>query len=177
MNAAFEWAQMVLDEAGFSVSSVETPPALTFEDPSVLGFLMVYDTVDELLASYSRTSQVLLARHAFLLRSAGAKAWNTYMVLLATSSATSNQLVALSGIEEDLSGTRKIARAGVADREDVHAALLSLLSLQTAPRLGAVNMPEEIRLRTTELPANLVNAFLSGADDGLLMQIIDEEQP
>lgn len=177
MNAVFEWARVVLEEGGFCVSASESPLALTFEDASVLGFVMAYETVDELLGSYARSSQALLSRHAFALRSAGPKAWNTYLVLLAAGEASGTQQVALSAIEEDLSGTRKIARAGLVDREDVHAALLSLLSLQTAPRLGAVNMSEEIRLRTTELPTTLVNAFLSGAEDGLLMQLIDEEEP
>ena len=43
-------------------------------------------------------------------------------------------------IEEDLTGTRKIARSGIRDSSDLRAALLPLLPLQSAPKLEAVDI-------------------------------------
>lgn len=82
--------------------------------------------------------------------------------------------VSLGAIEEDLAGTRKIARAGVNDVANLHAAILPLLALQSAPRLDAVDITEEIRQRTTELPPRAVEAFLSSADEAVVIQVLEE---
>lgn len=78
-------------------------------------------------------------------------------------------------IEEDLTGTRKIARAGIGDVEQLRTALLPLLPIQSAPSLGAVDMPAEIRLRTTELPKRAIEAYLSGAHEASVIQVLEEE--
>ncbi|GHE05396.1 hypothetical protein U879_04035 [Defluviimonas sp. 20V17] len=110
------------------------------------------------------------------LRRAERKAWNAYLVFLAPSPGDYGENIMVGGIEEDLVGTRKIARAGIADAADVRAALLPLLAIQNAPRLDAVDMPAEIRLRTTELPSKLVDGFLSGASENTLLQLLEEGQ-
>ena len=79
----------------------------------------------------------------------------------------------LGSIEEDLVGTRKIARAGITNTEDIRSALLSLLAIQNAPRLEAVDMPTEIRVRTSELPSELVEAFLSGTNTATLFELLE----
>ena len=114
--------------------------------------------------------------HQLALRRAGPKAWNTYVVLLAKEDATESQLAALSAIEEDLTGTRKIARASIKDTSDLNAAMLPLLPLQSAPILDAVDMVMEIRQRATELPARAIEAFVSGADESVVLQVIEEAQ-
>ena len=37
-------------------------------------------------------------------------------------------------------------------------------------------MPAEIRLRTTEVPGNLVDVFLSGASESTLLQVLEAGQ-
>ncbi|MFT3669541.1 MAG: hypothetical protein QM795_13405 [Pseudoxanthomonas sp.] len=115
-----------------------------------------------------------ITKYQFGLRKSGIKAWNTYLVLLTPELPDYARLVSLGAIEEDLGGTRKIARAGVRDLSDIGAALLPLRPLQTAPRLEAVDMKEEIRERTTELPPRAVEAFLSGAEESVVLQVLEE---
>jgi hypothetical protein len=107
------------------------------------------------------------------LRRADRKAWNTYLVLVSERTGNYGENIMLGAIEEDLVGTRKIARAGITNAEDVQAALLPLLAIQGAPRLDPVDMPAEIRLRTSELPGMLVDAFLSGASNATLTQLLE----
>ena len=104
------------------------------------------------------------------------KAWNSYLVLLAEAAADYGENILLGSIEEDLVGTRKIARAGILTAEDTRLAILPLLAIQNAPHLEAVDMAAEIRLRTTELPVELVEAFLSGAAETTLAQLLEANQ-
>ena len=166
----------VLSEVGFSTSpiSVGDRQALAFEDATVLGFLFTYDNPRQLIEVWGKDTNHAIAAYQFGLRRAAQKAWNTYLILLATGAADYAQVVALSAIEEDLTGTRKIARAGVADVADLRAALLPLLPLQSAPRLEAVDILDEIRQRSTELPARAIEAFLSNADEGVVIQVLEE---
>jgi hypothetical protein len=166
----------ILNDAGFStsVTSAAAQDLLSFEDPTVLGFLFVYDGPSRLIECWAKDAERAIASNQFGLRRAGQKAWNTYVALLATAEADHTQSAALSAIEEDLTGTRKIARAGIVDISDVRAALLPLLPLQSAPKLEAVDMPTEIRQRSTELPSRAVEAFLSSADPAVVIQVLEE---
>lgn len=166
----------VLGEAGFTVTtvSVGTRQAMAFEDKNVLGFIFSYDDASRLMLEWSTDADQAISTYQFGLRKAGLKAWNAYIVLLASGAADYAQTVSMGAIEEDLAGTRKIARAGVNDIADLHAALLPLLALQSAPRLEAVDIADEIRQRTTELPPRAVDAFLSSADEAVVMQVLEE---
>src|SRR3546814_9094293 len=92
--------------------------ALGFESHSVLGFVCVYDSSAELMESCSKDSDQAISTYQFGLRRSGTKAWNTYLVLLTPESADYAKAVSLGAIEEDLSGTRKIARAGIQNHAD-----------------------------------------------------------
>jgi hypothetical protein len=166
----------VLGKAGFATrrASIGDRELLVFEDCSVPGFLYSYTDPTDLIQSWEKDVDRAIAAHQFGLRRAGQKAWNVYVVLLAASKANHGQSAALTAIEEDLRGTRKIVSAGVADLADLRAALLPLLPLQSAPRLEAVDMVAEIRERTTELPSRAVDAFLSTADDSVVIQVLEE---
>jgi hypothetical protein len=167
----------VLAGAGFSTSlvSVEDRRALTFEDNTVLGFLFAYDDPALLIECWSKDADKAVAAHQFALRRAAKKAWNAYVVLLTDREPDYVQSVALSAIEEDLAGTRKIAQAGIVDVAELRKALLPLLPFQSAPRLEAVDIVAEIRQRTTELPSRAVNAFLSDADESVVIQVLEEK--
>lgn len=95
-------------------------------------------------------------------------------MLVSAGKADYAQSVALGEIEEDLTGRRKIARADVVDIARLRAALLPLLPLQSAPKLEAVDIVSEIRERTTELPARAVEAFLSSAEESVVIQVLEE---
>jgi hypothetical protein len=151
------------------------PGHLVFESNTILGFVFVYSTATELFSCWERDAALAIESYQLPLRRAGRKAWNTYVILLAASEATHVEAVKLSSLEEDLRGTRKIARAGVKDAEQMRIALLQLLPIQNSPRLESVDMASEIRLRTTELPAHLVDAFLSGADENVVAQVFESQ--
>jgi hypothetical protein len=167
-----------LRNAGFEANQGESGGReyAIFEDATTVGFVFAYRDSAELIAHWKEDSSSVISRYALALRRADRKAWNTYVVFISSGATDDRALVALSAIEEDLSGTRKIARAGLADRADLQAALLPLLPLQSAPRLEAVNIVAEIRQRTTELPQRAVDAYLASIEDAIVLQILEESE-
>ncbi len=167
-----------LSEANYSVIALEQSSVsyLAFEGDTVLGFVLAFPDTSTLIENWRPQSQTVLMAAQFGLRRAEAKAWNAYLILLAAEPADYGASVTLSAIEEDLTGTRKIARAGIGDGDDARGALLPLLAIQNAPQLDAVDMAAEIRLRTTELPTDLVEAFVSGVADVALLQMLETGQ-
>ncbi len=165
----------LLAEADIAASPAAADrPALIFEGATVLGFLLAYPDAAALLAGWRQDAGALVTAHQFGLRRAQAKAWNTYVILLAGGAPAYGEQVALSAIEEDLGGTRKIARGGIIDLDGLRSTLLPLLPIQSAPRLEPVDMRDEIRLRTTELPDRAVEAFLSQAPVAVVAQALEE---
>ena len=166
-----------LSDAGYSISDLNAleRTVITFENDTVLGFVLLYPDTAKLINNWKTDSARVLENVQFELRQAGEKAWNAYLVLLADAGGSYGQNIALENIEEDLVGTRKIARSGVEVPDELRNALMPLLSLQNAPRLEAVDMPNEIKLRTSGLPPKLVKGFLSSASDSVLLQILESD--
>lgn len=166
----------VLNEAGFSTAEIQVGNGLglAFESHTVLGFAFAYVEPNDLVTRWSQDANAAIAAHQFGLRRAGNKAWNTYIVLLSSGIPDQALSARIGAVEEDLVGTRKIASAGIAGAGDVRKALLPLLPIQTAPKIEAANIPEEIRSRTTQLPPRAVEAFLSNADTSVVLQVMEE---
>ena len=167
-----------LSSAGYSVGNMETEEdtVTTFENDTVLGFVLHYQDAATLIENWRSSSLRVFERARFSLRQAGAKAWNAYLVLLADEPSDYGQNIILCSIEENLVGTRKIARAGVAEPEELRNALMPLLNMQNAPHLDKVDMVAEIILRTSELPVDLVEGFLSNASDSVLFQLLENKE-
>ena len=168
----------LLSDAGYSIGDLNEldGTVVTFENDTVLGFVLLYPDAAKLIESWKTDSARVLGKVQSALRQAGEKAWNAYLVLLADSGGNYGQNITLGNIEENLVGTRKIARAGIEAPDELRNALMPLLSLQNAPRLEAVDMPTEIKLRTSELPPKLVKGFLSSASDFVLLQYLKSGQ-
>ncbi|MCH8479149.1 MAG: hypothetical protein LAT56_14585 [Wenzhouxiangella sp.] len=147
-----------------------------FESHSLLGFVFDFPGPAELLSQWREASQAVLKERQFALRSADRKAWNTYLVFLSEAPANFGQISLLNEIEEDLVGTRKIAAAGVNNDKAIRDALLPLISLQSAPRIEPVYMLSEIRLRTSELPKAIVDAFLAEASEATLQHLLENAE-
>lgn len=169
--------ERLLSGLDISTSFIETPhaKALAFEGVTVLGFIIAYASPTFLLENWRADNAALISEFELGLRRAQAKAWNAYSVFIAADPANYGDTVALNAIEEDLTGTRKLARAGIGDIEQLRAALLPLLPIQHAPSLEPVDMPAEIKLRISELPVRAVEAFLSEAPESLVIQVLEEE--
>lgn len=167
-----------LDDAGYSVAALTDADIqyLAFEGDTVLGFVLAFDDADALIERWHQDSQRVLRASQFGLRRAETKAWNAYVILLTGDKSDYASTIRLGAIEEDLTGTRKIARAGVVSDEDMRGALLPLLAMQHAPKLDAVDMAGEIRLRTSELPLDLIDAFIGGAPDTTILQLLEAGQ-
>jgi len=176
MTDPLELCAQVLGEAGFSTNLVQDgePKGIVFENDTIAGFVLAYGTVQALVDGWQLQLDAMVLKYQFGLRRAGDKAWNTYAVLIASQAATDAQSIVLGSIEENLVGTRKIARSGVIEISDARDALESLLPVQSAPKLEAVDMIAEIRLRTTELTARSVDAFLSEADESVVLAVLEE---
>jgi hypothetical protein len=176
VNETLSLCNQILSDVGFLTQPIQVSgrEASVFENGTVIGFVLTYDHASDLIHHWERDSNRVVADFQLMLRRAGQKAWNAYVVLLAREANDDHTSVALSAIEEDLVGTRKIARAGLKDSGDVRAALLPLLPLQSAPKLEAVDMISEIRLRTTEIPQRSIEAFLSSADESVVLQVMEQ---
>jgi hypothetical protein len=179
MTDVIDLCRETLGEANFSTRRVEMMPdrsvdVLAFESDTVLGFILAYDRFEVLAASWRTDIEGLFSSHRFGLRHAGDKAWNAYAVILSRVAAVDQEVTALGSIEEDLIGFRKITYAGISDATDVRNALLPLLPLQSAPKLEAVDMSAEIRVRTQELPSRVVDGFLAAADESVMLQVMEE---
>jgi hypothetical protein len=170
-------ARELLRAAGFSVERASGVPnkAISFESSVCIGFLFCYEGPGELLSNWERDSQQTVTRFGLSLRLAGVKAWNVYLILLATGMRDEHSQSLLNDIEENLVGTRKIARCGISNADDLRAALLPLLPIQAAPSLEAIDLPREIKARTGAVPASGVDAFLSPAIERVVVDILEGE--
>ncbi|WP_430418955.1 hypothetical protein [Phenylobacterium sp.] len=164
-----------LRASGFDIIEDAAENSISFENDSVLGFAIFYATAKDLLEGWTTATEKIIAKHQFELRMAGAKAWNTYALLIAEQDPAGPEAIALSLVEEDLSGFRKIARAGCGSPAELNRALLPLLPLQSSPALEAVDSRLEVRLRATELAAPILEAFLSDADEQVVLQLLEQE--
>lgn len=168
----------ILLPAGYAAQRTSTPrrEALAFENSVCLGFVFAYDTTAQLLEDWADDSKAIISRYGISLRNAGDKAWNVYLILVSAGPKDDAMQARLAELEEDLVGTRKIARDGIASRADLRAALLPLLPIQSAPKLEAVDMPSEIRMRATDVAPRGIDAFLSTADDVIVLQMLEGAQ-
>ena len=171
-------SERLLTAAGYDLlrlSGTETP-SLAFEGRTVLGFIHVYDTPIDLLRLWQRDHEDAIRRFSFAFRSAGDKAWNIYAVFLAAADADARAVHALHAIEEDLAGTRKIARAGLHTSEDVRSALLPLLPIQNAPPLEAIDIASEIRERAQDVPAAALDAFFQNRPEEEVLDLLENAE-
>lgn len=169
-------AEIVLREAGYKTWPwTGVSPAVTcFENTTVIGFVHVFSSADELLARWEAAQQTVLARHSAALRAAGAKAWNVYSIFLAEEQ-TPTQRRAVERIEENFSLTRKIARAGMRMPADIEHALLPLTAVKAQPILSDTDFEERLRARLKDVSADVLTAFLGASSAEEVAQILAEK--
>jgi hypothetical protein len=141
--------QVMLQEAGFitRLTSMDRSSIVCFEDDTVAGFGLVFDSPELLLEHWKVKETALLKRYAPSLRVAGEKAWNIYCLFVCAAPADLIQSREVRWIEEDLERTRKIAACGVRSREDLMRALLPVLPLQYQPQLRPEDVTERLESR------------------------------
>lgn len=154
-------AEVFLREAGYQtwVWTGALPPVTCFENPTIVGFLHVFDSAQDLLRKWEEAQAHVLARHAAPLRAAGAKAWNVYSVFLTSEHAPTLRRE-VERLEEDFSLTRKIARTAIQLSEDLDHALMPLAPIKAQPILEHANVEDRLRVRAKDLSPLALQAFL-----------------
>jgi hypothetical protein len=170
-------AQIILSEAGYKTKyPAEMDNVFYFEDGSLLGFVAVCSSVDELIQNWREKEGEFLKRYARRLRDVPQKAWNAYSVFLSREEVKDTAMRAkLFAIEEDFQGTRKIARVGLVSHADVVRALFPLLPIQNRVTLVSEDLFMRLRDRV-ELPQRSLLALLKGVDSKEIAKILLEEE-
>lgn len=169
-------SEIVLREAGYDTWSWTgtTPAVICFENAALIGFIHVFESADDLIASWESAQKAALSRHAGALRAAGAKAWNVYSVFLAAEQSSARQRD-VERIEEDFALTRKIARTAVRTTDDVERALLPLIDVKARPVLSDADFDLRLRARLKDVSPAAVRAFLSNTSAEDVAQILLEK--
>lgn len=170
-------AQVVLREAGYETWpwTGASPPVICFENASLVGFVHVFESGAALAERWEASQQAVLARHAAMLRAAGAKAWNVYSVFLTGDASPERQRV-VERLDEDFTLTRKIARLGVLTVEDVEHALMPLLPIKAQPVLEGAEIASRLRKRATDIPTEALTAFLGDVRAEDIVRILEGSQ-
>lgn len=136
-----------------------------FEDDSVMGFVVVFDTAPNLISAWTAVESDLLSRNSPNLRRAGDKAWNVYFVLIAIDEASAAERREAKLIEENLERTRKIVHVGIETRADVEVALLPLLPILSTPLLEPEDSVDRLRRRIAAIAPGIEGPTLDESVD------------
>ena len=134
---------------------------LYFEDSTVMGHVHVLASAEEILQTWEALQDTFLQRNATRLLVDPTKAWNLYTVLIASQTPPPDLDRALSSLEDDFRGTRKLARAGVLTKPDIATALAPILSFQNVSSVTLI----DANIRLTER-LHSVSPLLSGLITG-----------
>lgn len=158
-------SEIILREGGYDTwpLTASSSAVTCFENASVVGFLHVFPSVQELVGRWESAQNAVLSRYAPALRTAGAKAWNVYSVFF-TSEQQAVQDRAIERIEENFALTRKIARTGIRTADDLARGLSPLLPVKALPVTAEANFETRLNARLKDVPSGALTAFFGGAD-------------
>jgi len=171
-------AGLLLRESGYRVWPWQEHSlvALGFEDSDSIGFIFVLSTAPELVEKYEQLEKAVLSSYSLGLRAAGEKAWNIYTVFLTPERVDRDTERAILQIEEDLRLTRKIARAGIDDSQNLRAALLPLLPITSQPDLSDTKYTDRVKRRLSSvMPSTSVLAFIGDVSAADIVQMLSRE--
>jgi hypothetical protein len=156
--------ESLLSKAGYRVTrNSAVPSSIAFEDDSLFGLVVEYDTIHSLREGWKKAEQVFLTLHAPSLRRAAQKAWNCYSVHITSDAGSESDIRSLLPIEEDFKSTRKISRAALSSRKDLIHAFAPLLPLQNVIAPERQASQPDLKERFHEWPAAAVEALAGDA--------------
>jgi hypothetical protein len=169
-------AEIVLRDAQYETWVWEggVVPAVCFENQAIMGFLHVFSSAEELLATWEKAQEISLSRHRAALRSSGNKAWNIYSVFI-SHEFSQNISRRIERIEEDFALSRKIARIGIQTASDLSRAILPLLPIKAQPKLENADYEQRLRTRLKDIPDKAVDAFIGEVPPVDVAHILEEE--
>lgn len=160
MNLCYE-AEQILRHEGYYTRVTQPDEAFDFEDETLFGFVKIYSEAAVIPADWEKQQDSFLAKNARRIRANLPKSWNAYSVFLSPGTSSLEIRIALSQIEDDFRGTRKIARSTVTTSEDLQRALYPLISLVNRVKLARTGGPN-VRERLTSLRPTEVDLLLQG---------------
>lgn len=155
-------SEIILREAAYDTWAWTgaSPPVICFENATLLGFIHVFGSAEDLLTSWEAAQQRILARYAPALRVAGNKAWNVYSVFLSSERAPALQRK-IESLEEDFTLTRKIARTAIQSVDDLEMVLMPLMPINSQPLLDNAAVADRLRAGVKDVPVKALEAFLA----------------
>jgi hypothetical protein len=165
--------ESLLSKAGYRMMrNSAVPSSVAFEDDSLFGFVVEYDTINSLQEGWKKAEQVFLTLHAPSLRRADQKAWNCYSIHITSDVGSESDIRSLLPIEEDFKSTRKIARAALSSRKDLIHALAPLLPLQNVIAPERQASQPDLKERLHEWPASVVEALSGDATSDEIVALL-----
>lgn len=169
-------ARRILEEAGYStIAKSSSDSSFYFEDESLLGFVRLHETIDDLLNTWEKHQDVFLRENALPLQSEPQKAWNVYSVYISQEKCHDSKRNELSKISEDFRGTRKIIHDGVNKKSDLVNALLPLLPIQNYVSFGQEDIYERLR-KSLETESKSLTTLFEKYEIRELAKIILQEE-
>lgn len=170
-------AQVFLRNSAFRTRELKGDDALRvfFENSSLIGFLYVFESSKDLISNWEKYQATTINKYSAALRRTGNKASNVYSVFLTHDEANAETERRIANIEEDLTQTRKIARAKVRDRDDLRDALLPLLGISVRPVIEDSDFQERLRSKLRDISDEALGGFLGEASPAEIVQILAEE--
>lgn len=130
MNILFETID-ILESEGYKTKQSDTSEDKAyFEDESLLGFISVHTSLQDIIATWKENQDEFLNKNAIKLRADPVKAWNIYSIFLTSDFEEKRLLEKIAEIEEDFRGSRKIIGNDIQIKNDLVRTLLPLLSIQ-----------------------------------------------
>ncbi|MBF2753680.1 MAG: hypothetical protein ISN29_00225 [Gammaproteobacteria bacterium AqS3] len=146
-----------------------------FESATIMGFIYVFSSAEELISKWKFEQQKALSSHSAALRMSGDKAWNVYSVFLTGDKDQSRQRE-VEQIEEDFSLTRKIARVNINTSKDIEYALLPITEIKAKPIFSDAGFEDKFRSRLSSVSDDVLNAFLGDQNSEEIAKMLLEQK-
>lgn len=174
MNIADE-AVALLRSCGYTTrSSIREGIAAEFEDEAIFGFIVVYDSVGELLDRWKGTHDAYLRSRATNVRAAAEKRSNLYAVFVTCDLVQLHQLSGIASIEENFVSSRKIVGTGITSRDLLRSALLPLLPLRIPVQIVDSDLQIRLRNRLETRPGLFEKLAAASKAEDLVKEVLAE---
>jgi hypothetical protein len=167
-----EATRKILETAQYFTSSMGEEDRLYFEDSSLFGFVWVPVDIEVMIREWERGQDSFLTDHEKQLRHIKEKSWNAYTVLLCEAVPSIGQRNALSKIEENFRGSRKLVGTGLRVNSQVVQALYPLLRIQNLVVLQDTDPVARLRGRLGSLPSVVFDALLGNIPSREIVRLL-----
>lgn len=175
MNLLTE-SRSLLEQAGYRTTlDVTHVSSCHFEDETILGVILVYDTASDLLSRWEDGQDRFLRSNSTKLRNDPVKVWNIYTIHLTSQSIDLPQQNDPFDIEQDFRGTRKIVRTGIQSRTLLREALLPLLRIQHRIAMSPKHVTQRLAERLSRSSPVLLQLLEEIATEDIANALLEDQ--